>query len=151
METMGGKIKYKQFGVKKTANYFDRLGAYIVPIKDGKIAVVSLPRGLFLLGGGVEEGETEEQCIVRECFEEIGYSIKLGTKFGWSETYTVHSKLGYFHPIQHYYYAELVEKTCEPTEENHTLCWIPFDEVRGKMFSEMQNWAVNQAITGASR
>lgn len=139
-------VLYRQFGRKEEVEYYNRPGAYIVPIKDGKVAVVKIPKGTFLIGGGIESGETEEQCIRRECMEEIGYTIRLVRKIGWAESYTLHSALGYFHPTQHYYEAELLEKVKEPIEKDHFLCWIPADEIKGKMFSDMQNWAVEQAV-----
>ena len=43
---------HKIFGVQTKAEYFTRKGAYLIPIKDGKVAVVETPKGLFLLGGG---------------------------------------------------------------------------------------------------
>ena len=44
---------HKIFGQKEGAEYFDRQGAYIIPINDGKVAVVETPKGYFLLGGGI--------------------------------------------------------------------------------------------------
>lgn len=134
------------FGEKENVKYFDRPSAYIIPIKDGKIAVVKIPKGLFLLGGGIEKGETDQQCIERECIEEIGYSIKIGKKIGSAETYTTHSKLGPFHPMQSYYTGELVEKIKEPVERDHELRWMTYEQLKGKMFSAMQNWALDQAV-----
>ena len=39
-------------------NYFDRAGAYLIDIKEGKLACVRTPKGYFLLGGGIEAGES---------------------------------------------------------------------------------------------
>ena len=47
----------KTFGTKLDVTYYDRPGAYIIPIEDGKIGIVKLPKGLFLLGGKIEKGE----------------------------------------------------------------------------------------------
>ena len=69
---------HKVFGVKKNVKYVDRKGSYVVPIKDNKIAVVKTSKGYFLLGGAMKAGETEEECLIRECLEESGYEVKVG-------------------------------------------------------------------------
>ena len=37
-----------------------------------KTAVVRTARGLFLLGGGIQGAENDQECIRRECLEECG-------------------------------------------------------------------------------
>ncbi len=32
----------------------------------------------------------------------------------------------------------------EPTEKDHHLYWIDYNILKGKMFVEMQNWALEQ-------
>lgn len=61
-----------------------------------------------------------------------------------AESYTKHPTIGYFHPIQTYYFGKLLEKESTPTEADHHLCWIEYDQLKGKMFVEMQNWALEQ-------
>ena len=60
---------HKIFGEKLKTNYRDREGVYLICVNEGKIAVVKTPKGFFLLGGGLEEGENAENCIIRECIE----------------------------------------------------------------------------------
>lgn len=133
------------FGEKEYVKYFDREGAYIIPIKDGKIGVVKTPKGYFLLGGGIDKGESHEHALKRECLEEIGYTVSVTQKLCSAETYTTHSTIGYFHPIQTYYLGELIEKVQEPVECDHEFLWIEYEQLRGKMFSKMQNWAIEMA------
>ena len=136
---------HKIFGSKENAIYYDREGAYIIPIKDTKIGVVNTPKGYFLLGGGINKGESHEQAIKRECLEEVGYTVNIKQKLCSAETYTNNSKFGYFHPIQTYYIGELLEKVQQPIENDHELLWIEYEKLNGKMFAEMQNWAIKQA------
>lgn len=137
---------HKVFGVKENAEYIDREGAYLVPVNSKKVGVIKTPKGYFLLGGGLDENENHEDCIKRECLEETGYTAVIKRKICLAETYTVHPKFGYFHPVQSYYIGELKEKVSEPTEADHTLLWFEYDEIKGKMFLEMQNWALDQCI-----
>lgn len=135
---------HKIFGKKLNTKYFDRPGAYMVPVNDDKIAVVKTPKGYFFIGGGLEEGETAAGCISRECTEEIGYSVDVGVKVCSAESYTYHKRIGYFHPVQTYYTGNLVKQEKAFTvEKDHTLMWIGYNELKGKMYSEMQNWALD--------
>ena len=58
---------------------------------------------------------------------------------------------GYFHPVQTYYTGEILEKTAEPSEKDHEFLWIEYGRIRGKMFAEMQNWALEQVLRSVSR
>lgn len=114
------------------------------PVKDDKIAVVKTPKGLFPLGGGLETGETDEACIRRECLEEAGVTVTVGEKIGSAETFTTHPRLGPFHPIQTYYAGEILKQVQAPLEKDHTLLICSFRELDGKLFAEMQNWALRE-------
>ena len=135
-------MMHKKFGICFKAEYFSRRGAYIIPIKDGKIAVAENPKGLFLLGGGIEPGETEEESIIRECMEEVGCEVTIERLACTAESFDVHPRKGFFHPVQSYYIGSISEPVCEPKEKDHTLKWFTYEELRGRMFSQMQNWAV---------
>jgi 8-oxo-dGTP diphosphatase len=77
--------------------------------------------------------------------EEAGYLSLVKDKVCFAEAYTTHPTIQFFHPIQTYYYGELLEKVGEPIEEDHRLCWIEYDRLKGRLFVEMQNWALEQA------
>ena len=137
---------HKIFGTKENVVYNDRRGAYIIPICGTKIAVVKTPKGYFLLGGGAQRDESDEQAIIRECIEEIGYTVDNLSFICSAETYTKHSELGYFHPIQAYYTGSLLEKVQEPSESDHELLWVEYADLKGNMFVKMQNWAIDIAM-----
>lgn len=135
---------HKVFGIKENAVYLDREGAYLIPVHNNEIAVIKTAKGFFLLGGGLDENESHEDCIKRECIEETDYTAVIKEKICSAETYTTHPELGYFHPVQSYYIGELKEKVSEPIETDHILKWVKYDDIKGKMFAEMQNWALEQ-------
>lgn len=135
---------HKVFGEKAPVPYYDRKGAYLIPVKDNKIAVIKTPKGLFFLGGGIENGETDEACIRCECLEESGVEVTIGEKIGSAETFTTHPRLGPFHPIQTYYAGEILKQVQAPLEKDHTLLFGSFRELDGKLFAEMQNWALQE-------
>lgn len=136
---------HKIFGTKEDASYLNREGAYIIPIKNNKVGVIKTPKGYFLLGGGIDKDESHEEAIKRECLEEAGYSVNIKQKLCSAEAYTKHPKIGNFHPIQTYYIGELLEKVQESIESDHEFLWIEYEHLKGKMFTEMQNWAIEHA------
>lgn len=137
---------HKIFGIKEDAEYLDRKGVYLIPIKNDSVGVIQTSKGFFLLGGGLDTGETDVSCIKRECMEEAGYTVSIKYKIGSAEMYCKIPKIGYFHPIQTYYVGELLEKVQTPIEDDHTLVWFKFSDLRGKMSLEMQNWALEAAL-----
>ncbi len=46
------------------------------PVKDNKILFTLNPRGLDIIGGHIEKGETPEDALKRECMEEACMTIK---------------------------------------------------------------------------
>ena len=76
-------MEHRSFGCREPGVvYRDRAGAYAVILDDrGNAALVEAPaaggpeRGLFLPGGGIEPEETPEECLRRECLEELGREI----------------------------------------------------------------------------
>lgn len=135
---------HKVFGEKKNVVYTDRAGAYLVPIRGNDVGVVKTPKGYFFLGGGIDEGETEEACIHRECLEEIGYDVEVKKFVCSAEAYRKYDVIGYFHPIQFYYSGKILEQRQIPIEEDHCFEWVNYDVLKGNMYLEMQNWALEQ-------
>lgn len=135
---------HRVFGMKEKAEYLDREGAYLIPCRNHQVGVVQTPKGYFFLGGGLESGENHLDCIKRECLEEVGYLPYIEGRLCSAEAYIKHPTIGYFHPIQTYYWGELLDKEAIATETDHNLCWIEYDQLKGKMFVEMQNWALEQ-------
>lgn len=138
----------KSFGEKLPGiEYRDRIGAYAIAFDmEKRIPVARTSTGYFLLGGGIENGETHEKCIVRECLEEAGLKVGVkelickGDKYHWSDTLKY-----YMHGIGYFYHAEIIEKLDIETEPDHELVWLNVDECCQMLFLEHQIWAVRQA------
>ncbi len=137
----------KTFGEKVEGNaYYDRLGAYLICMDGDKAAVVKTPKGYFLLGGGLEGNENHMDCIKREILEETGFTANVHSYICSAEEYWLHKELGYFHPVQYYYYGELVEKIVEPVEIDHKLEWISIEDIETKMYIKAQGWAIKNFL-----
>ncbi len=139
-------MMHSVFGQRESLPYIDRPGAYLIPIRAGKAAVVRTPKGYFLLGGGLDDAESHADCIRRECLEETGCEATVGLCIGSAETYCVHAELGPFHPIQTYYAGEISGPVQVPQERDHQLVWVPVEELRGRMYLPMQAWALEMAL-----
>ena len=135
---------HRVFGTRENTEYLDREGVYLIPCHNNQVGVVQTPKGYFFLGGGLENGESHLDCIKRECIEEVGFVPYIEGRLCSAETYMEHPTIGHFHPIQTYYVGKLLDRESVPTETDHMLCWIEYDQLRGKMFLEMQNWALEQ-------
>ncbi len=133
------------FGEKLSdVSYNDRAGAYLISVKNGKMAVVETPKGYFLIGGGINTDESHVDCIKREAIEEIGHIVTVKKYICSAEEYITREKRGYFHPIQYYYEGEIGEKTVNPIEMDHVFKWIPIEESESKLFFKSQKWAVKK-------
>ena len=127
--------------------YQARPGAYGIAFDgQGRAAMLFVEHSVrILLGGGIEPGESEEECIRREIMEEIGYSATVMEKMCVGEEYTLtRREKRPFHPIGHIYLMELGEKLAEG-EPGRELVWIPVEECREKMILSYQAWAVETA------
>ncbi|MGI5894985.1 MAG: NUDIX domain-containing protein [Candidatus Merdivicinus sp.] len=143
----------KTFGIKK-ANivYKERTGAYGIGFSaEGKIPVAMThlhngEKGYFLLGGGIEDNETHADCIIRETLEEAGLSVVPKEFVCKSDYYQfIEQTKTNFHGIGYFYYMEIGDIISEPTEPDHYLVWLTFDEIKEKLFLPHQIWAVEQA------
>ena len=87
--------------------YRDRLGAYGIAFDGrGRAAVVYCERkGFFLLGGGMEPGESEADCVRREALEETGRAVTVREKACVGEEYTTDLSGRPYHPTGHVYLA----------------------------------------------
>ncbi|MCR4794319.1 MAG: NUDIX domain-containing protein [Ruminococcus sp.] len=137
---------HKVFGTKEDHVYTDREGAYLIPVRGDMAGVVRTLKGYFFVGGGIESGESHISCIERECAEEAGYTVSVKGEVCSAETYCFHNEIGFFHPIQTYYVGEIVSKKAEPTEKDHEFLWVKYSDIKGKMYWEMQNWALDNVF-----
>ena len=141
-------MEHRVFGAPRPGvEYRDRPGAYGIAFDDtGRTAVVSCERkGCFLLGGGIELGESEAECIRREALEETGFALTVREKVCVGEEYITDLKGRPFHPTGHVYLIELGEKAAPPVESDHILTWMPIEEFKSATFMRYQAWAMEMA------
>ena len=101
-----------------------------------KLQSFCLITGLFF-GGGIEEGETPEQAVVREAREELGIELKDFTFFKRYEAQEepgLFEKFVYVAPLA--YSIEFLRKNQEEVEEGQDLGLFSFDELKSLKISD---------------
>jgi len=138
-------MKTKVFGEKlQDKEYYDREAAYVVLTDGDLFAVVKTRSGkLFLPGGKIESGESKEECIIRECIEEMGTKVVVKDYFAYGERYFFHEASNrYSHVIGHFYFSDEFEKMNVPLEEGNEVLWLSYEEAVRDMFHPHHAWAV---------
>ena len=134
------------FGVRGEAEHYTvRPSAYgVAEDSRGQLAVVRTSYGVFLPGGGIEEGETPEQAVVRETLEECGLVVRVG---GWK----IHAVQFIYSEADRAHYEKLstfVDATVEAvaslvTEADHALEWMAPEAASRLLSPESHRWAVD--------
>ena len=106
------------FGHKENGiDYPIRKSVYGILMKEDLIGVIETPRGYFLPGGGIEDGETHEACVKREFEEETGYLINVlsfittNKEYGYAPGLNHHIEM-----IASYYHVEATGETVDQIE-----------------------------------
>jgi len=128
--------------------YQERKGAYGIAINEfNQVAVIQMPHGDLLPGGGIENNETEEECLRREMIEETGYNIKIkdfickGIEYGYAWKPKKYLKL-----VGSFYLIDFENDTGLKSELDHKLVWKDKEELMESMRLEYQYWAVEEAF-----
>lgn len=124
--------------------YTQRPGAYGILANDRKLlAIVKTSRGYFLPGGGIEGKESEEECLMRECIEEIGIKVKVNKKICSGDCYfyaTTSNK--YIESVGQFYECEVEEILSTKTEDDHELVWLDPNEAIQLLYLDNQKRAI---------
>ena len=112
-------------GEKFNSKFDFRETCFGVVVKESKILLVKKNNQYSLIGGGIEKGETFEQCLTREFLEEAGLTIKkikplVCVDCFWlaAGKYPMESKANIFEID-----ADL-KNTVTPTEDDHETQWV---------------------------
>lgn len=134
------------FGARAEAErYTVRPSAYgLIDDGRGQLAVVRTSHGVFLPGGGIEEGEMPEQAVVREALEECALAVRAGdwaiyaVQFIYSESERTH-----FEKLSTFVDATVEAVASSATEADHTLEWVSLEAASQILTPESHRWAVD--------
>nr|WP_286182570.1 NUDIX domain-containing protein [Bacillus sp. ISL-55] len=131
-------------------SYTLRPGVYGIIFNEQKnlIALIETDDGkYFLPGGGLEENESHEECLVREGIEEMGNLLEIGEWIGKAQRYFYSKKDSeYYLGEGHFYFAEIAGEAGEPVEDDHQLRWVETGAAVNILFHEHQTWALQKAL-----
>ena len=151
--TYGDSLSMNSYTTEKTfgefdpsVEYYHREGAYLVIVRDDMVAAIEHRLGYLLPGGGIEGDETHEECLLRECLEEIGYDIRVDELITSADAWDTHPKVGPFHPIQYYYSGELLDQYADCGLDGTKLSWIPLANIDELLGVPMQRYAVRTYV-----
>jgi 8-oxo-dGTP diphosphatase len=125
-----------------------RPSAYVV-VGDasGRLAIVHAAGGVYLPGGGIEEGESPERAARREAREECGVAIELG---GWRraaiEYVTALAEGTHFEKRSTFLDATVVVAISTASEPGHEVAWLAPREALTALTPLSHRWAVAEWI-----
>lgn len=99
----------------------------------------------FVPGGGVEDGESLEDCCIRELAEETGYTVEAKRRY-----LTINEYYEEWHFVSHYYICDCVGETARKLTEREAQAgleprWIPLQEAMD-IFSRHQDYAAEDEM-----
>ena len=95
----------------------------------------------FLLGGGLDEGESVEVGLKREIEEEVGMKISRSAFVGKANQY-VDASDGSFNKEGSFYKVELDTVSLGSGEADHKFKWVSREEFKSNAEQEFQVFAV---------
>ncbi len=134
-----------QFGTKiDGVDYPDRPGVYALVMRaDGLIGCVENKRGfLHLPGGGVDTGESDEQALRREIYEEMVREIDTFHFVGEARQYYHSLVNGNVNKICKYFIVTLTDGF--DGHGDRITRWVTFDEFKNKSQTEAHTWALEK-------
>lgn len=137
----------RSVGEIKDVEYETITREYLIPLKDGKTAVLDTPDGYVFLGGEYDPAEVEHDgdpgILDAVASEQSGWKAEFYMGNVCSvQRFCGNKKVGYYHINEVYSWGDLVDK--QKKVEN--LLILPLEDCRGMMASATQNWALEQAI-----
>ena len=134
------------FGVPDpNVQYSERRAAYVVVIRNAKVAMVRSGQKHFLPGGGSMSGETPEDTVVREVHEELARRVRLVRSLGEATQYFYSNDDDrHYEMLATFFAGEFTDDVYGGSGE-HQLEWLWVTEIDQACFHECHAWAVRQA------
>lgn len=84
---------------------------------------------IAMVGGGIEKGETHEDCLSREFLEESGFAIESINELCVVDCFWLAGGQWPMESLANFYVVNLSEEADNPTEDGHEPIWVSIDEV----------------------
>ncbi|WP_085583010.1 NUDIX domain-containing protein [Thalassospira mesophila] len=124
----------------------------VIPDGKGMLGVVKTPKGIMLVGGGVERGETGQGALCREAIEETGCPVKIVSRLGIATQYVNNrTKNKYRLKRAVFFIAEIQHQTTAPIDLDHEFMWMPALKVVDSLVRPFHRWAAQHSLEIAIR
>ena len=137
-----------QFGTAMPGLFYgERSSAYGIAVNAaGRVLVCRRSRGHILLpGGGLHEGETPRQAVVREVGEETAHRVCDATPIGCARQY--HSHRISKPPVNkfcHFFAIDVVHDPLLLSEDDHQAVWLSAHDLVASLTFESHRWALER-------
>ena len=118
---IGEKFEDKKYDFRETC--------FGICIKDDKMLLVKKKGQFSFVGGGIEKGETHEECLKREFIEESGYQLLDIKPFITIDCFWLAGGKWPLESLANFYIVKVGDKVCEPTEEGHQVQEVDIEDV----------------------
>lgn len=108
---IGEKIEGKKYDFRETC--------FGICENNGKMLLVKKKGQYSFIGGGLEEGETHEECLKREFLEESGFEINDVKPFITIDCFWLAAGKWPLESLANFYIVKVGNKLGEPTEVGH--------------------------------
>lgn len=117
---IGEKLEGRKYDFRETC--------FGICVRDGHMLLVKKNEQFSFIGGGIEEGETHEECLKREFIEESGYKILEIKPFITIDCFWLAGGKWPLESLANFYIVKLGPRICEPTEEGHKVEEIKIED-----------------------
>jgi 8-oxo-dGTP diphosphatase len=107
--------------------------------------------GLFLPGGGQNEGESPADAALRETREECGLMISVSNEFGVADELVFGTDEGVYYRKRCVFFNCEVINHVDSTEPNHELVWLSPSEALNTLRHESQQWLLAKHVGSSER
>lgn len=120
--TLGEKFVNRKFDFRETCfGICERNGKILLTKKTKKNEIA-------MVGGGIEQCETHEDCLKREFLEESGYTIESIDELCAVDCFWPAGGECPMESLANFYVVNLSEEADNPTEDGHEPVWVSIDE-----------------------
>ncbi|MCC9622818.1 NUDIX domain-containing protein [Thalassospira sp. MA62] len=114
----------------------------------GQFAVARTPKGVVLLGGGIETGESEQDALYREAYEESGYRVAIIKRLGNASQYVNNAIKGRYRLKRGtFFLCEMVTRLGPPIDDDHELVWQSYSDAHETLLRPFHKWALEVAAS----
>lgn len=123
-----------------------RPSAYaVIADASGCVAIVKSPDGVFLVGGGIEPGETPAEAVMREAREECGFTVRVGVCIARAVQHADSvAEATQFEKRSTFFEATIMDDSACVAEPGHELCWVDPAVAPALLAHPSHGWAVRR-------